>query len=305
MKIFMAAVHSNGYKHSNRYLKLNEFEQSVVNTLPNLLESYHYVNKQSYIDAIRNSGDKVFIDSGAFSAHTLGVSIDLPTYCRYLQQNEDIVLKDDGVLVASVLDGIGDALKTYQNQLEMERHGVRPLPCFHVGEDERYLEWYMANYEYITLGGMVAASGKQVAIWLERIWDKYLTDGSGRPRLKVHGFGLTSVPLMEAFPWYSCDSSSWIQAASFGSVITPDHGPIKVSDKSPSRHVKGQHVENYSDAERSILLAMFEEQGFNFERLSTVYESRAVYNMWSFGRVNDYINRVNNGTFKSAIQELF
>jgi hypothetical protein len=305
MKIFMAAVHSNGYKHSNRYLKLNDFEKGVVNALPNLLESYHYVNRQSYIDAIRNSGDKVFIDSGAFSAHTLGVSIDLPTYCRYLQVNEDIVLKDDGVLVASVLDGIGDAQKTYENQLAMEAHGVRPLPCFHVGEDERYLEWYMANYEYITLGGMVAASKKQVEIWLERIWDKWLTDGSGNPRLKVHGFGLTSVPLMENFPWYSCDSSSWIQAASFGSVITPDHGPIKVSDKSPSRHVKGQHVENFTAAENELILKMFEAQGFNFNRLSQVYESRAVYNMWSFGKVNEHINRVNSGKFKSIIQELF
>lgn len=305
MKIFMAAVHSNGYKHTNRYLKLNEFEKGVVNTLPNLLESYHYVNKQSYVDAIRASGDKVFIDSGAFSAHTLGVQIDLPTYCRYLLENDDIVLRDEGVLIASVLDGIGDAQKTYENQLEMERHGVRPLPCFHVGEDERYLEWYMANYEYITLGGMVAASKKQVEIWLERMWDKYLTDGSGRPRIKVHGFGLTSVPMMESFPWYSCDSSSWIQAASFGSVITPDHGPIKVSDKSPSRHVKGQHVENFTQAENKIILDMFEHQGFNFERLSTVYESRAVYNLWSFGEVNKHINKVNTGEFKSAIQELF
>lgn len=305
MKIFMAAVHSNGYKHTKRYLNLNDFEKTVVNHLPHLLESYHYINKQSYVDAIRNSGDKVFVDSGAFSAHTLGVSIDLPTYCQYLLKNEDIILKDEGVLVASVLDGIGDAQKTYDNQLAMEAHGVRPLPCFHVGEDERYLEWYIKNYEYITLGGMVAASNKQVAIWLERIWDRYLTDGSGRPRLKVHGFGLTSVPLMESFPWYSCDSSSWIQAASFGSVITPDYGPVKVSDKSPSRHVKGQHVENITPAEQALILNMFEKQGFNFERLSTVYESRAVYNLWSFGQVNEHINRVNTGQFKSVIQELF
>lgn len=305
MKIFMAAVHSNGYKHTKRYLNLNEFEQSVVNSLPNLLESYHYINKQSFVNAIREKGDKVFVDSGAFSAHTLGVTIDLPTYCRYILDNEDIILKDEGVLVASVLDGIGDPLKTWQNQIAMEAHGVRPLPCFHVGEDERYLEWYMANYEYITLGGMVAASNKQVRIWLERIWEKYLTDGSGRPRLKVHGFGLTSVPFMEDFPWYSCDSSSWIQAASFGSVITPDYGPVKVSDKSPSRHVKGQHVENLTEQEQAIIKDMFVKQGFDYERLSTVYESRAVYNLWSFGEVNKHINKVNTGTYQSPIMELF
>ncbi len=305
MNIYMAAVHSNGYKHTKRYLNLNEHEKSVVNSLPHLLESYHYVHKQSFVDAIRNSGDKVFIDSGAFSAYTLGVDIDLPTYCRYIQQNEDIIRRDDGILMASVLDGIGDPQLTYENQLAMERHGVRPLPCFHAGEDERYLEWYIQNYDYITLGGMVGASTKQLSIWLDRIWDKYLTDGSGNPRLKVHGFGITSVPLMETYPWHSCDSSSWIQAASFGAVITPDHGPLNVSEKSPSRHVKGQHVVNVSPLEQDILFNMFEEQGFNYERLSTVYESRAVYNLWSFGKVNEHIDRVNKGNFKSPIQELF
>lgn len=305
MNIYMAAVHSNGYKHTKRYLNLNDHEKAVVNSLPHLLESYHYVHKQSFVDAIRNSGDKVFIDSGAFSAYTLGVEIDLPTYCRYIQQNEDIIRRDEGTLMASVLDGIGDPQLTYENQLAMERHGVRPLPCFHAGEDERYLEWYIKHYEYITLGGMVGASTKQLSIWLDRIWDKYLTDGSGNPRLKVHGFGITSVPLMETYPWHSCDSSSWIQAASFGAVITPDYGPLNVSEKSPSRHVKGQHVVNVTPAEQELLFNMFEQQGFNYERLSQVYESRAVYNLWSFGKVNEYIDRVNKGNFKSPIQELF
>ena len=64
--------------------------------------------------------------------------------------------------MASVLDGIGDPLQTYRNQLEMEARGIRPLPCFHAGEDEKYLEYYIQNYEYITLGGMVGSSAMQL-----------------------------------------------------------------------------------------------------------------------------------------------
>lgn len=301
----MAAVHSNGYKHTKRYDNLNERERVVVNTLPHLLESYHYVHKDSYVNAIRESGDKIFLDSGAFSAYTLGAKIDLKGYCDYIHRNDDIIRRDDGVIMASVLDGIGDPQETYENQLKMESYGVRPLPCFHAGEDERYLEWYVQNYDYITLGGMVGTSTKQLCVWLDRMWDRYLTDGAGNPRIKVHGFGITSVPIMERYPWWSCDSSSWIQSAAFGSVITPKYGPISVSDKSPSRHDAGQHVSTLKPQEQEIILNEFLDNGFNYERLSTVYESRAVYNLWSFGEINQHIDRVNPNKFAGEIQELF
>jgi hypothetical protein len=305
MYIYMAALHSNGYRHTNRYVKLNDREKHVVDNLPHLLESYHYIHKDSFVQAIREKNDKIFLDSGAFSAYTLGVDIDLPTYCDYIKRNSDIIRIDEGIVMASVLDGIGDPQKTYENQLAMEAHGVRPLPCFHAGEDERYLERYVKNYEYITLGGMVGSSTKQLMIWLDRIWDRYLTDGSGRPRIKVHGFGITSVPIMETYPWWSCDSSSWIQSAAYGSVITPQYGPISVSEKSPSRHDAGQHVETLTAIEQDRILRLFESQGFTYDRLSTVYESRAAYNLWAFGEINKQIDRDNPGNFKTAQPELF
>jgi hypothetical protein len=144
-----------------------------------------------------------------------------------------------------------------------------------------------------------------LCIWLDRIWDKYLTDGSGRPRLKVHGFGITAVPIMERYPWHSCDSSSWIQSAAFGSIVTPSHGPISVSEKSPSRHDWNQHATTLSPAEQDYLFAMLEDQGFTYERLSTIYESRAAYNLWAFGVINTMINAQNNEIFRREVQELF
>lgn len=306
MNIYMAAVYSNNYKPGmNRFIKLNEREQDILTHIPHILESYHYVVKQAYVDHMRNNAAKVFVDSGAFSAFTLGVKIDLVGYCDWIKRNEDIVLVEDGIVMASVLDGIGDPQETYENQLAMEAHGVRPLPCFHAGEDERYLEWYVANYDYITLGGMVGSSTKQLSVWLDRMWDRYLTDGSGNPRLKVHGFGITAIPLMERYPWHSCDSSSWIQSAAFGSIIEPEHGPISVSDKSPSRHDRGQHAITLSDPEREYFFNKLQEQGFTYDRLSTIYESRAAYNLWAFGVINEMMNAKETGVYSGAIQELF
>lgn len=306
MNVFMAAVFSNSYMPGqNRYVKLTEHEQNLVRGIPHILESYHYVGKQKFVDEMRVNNAQIFLDSGAFSAFTLGVSISVEEYCEYIKRNMDIIRVEDNVVMASVLDGIGDPLQTWRNQLEMELRGAKPLPCFHAGEDERYLEWYVKNYEYITLGGMVGSSTKQLCIWLDRMWDRYLTDGSGRARIKVHGFGITAIPIMERYPWYSCDSSSWIQSAAFGSIVTPNYGPLSVSEKSPSRHDAGQHVTTLTPIEQDHILQYLEEQGFTYERLSTVYESRAAYNLWAFGVINTMINAQHNEKYNERIQELF
>lgn len=307
MNVYMAAVYTNAYKPGmNRYVKLNEHEQKLVQNIPHILESYHYVEKQSFVDHMRRDGAKIFLDSGAFSAWNIGTEIDLTAYCDYVKRNTDILRVEDGDIMASVLDGIGDPQKTYLNQLKMEELGVRPLPCFHFGEDVRYLEWYVKNYKYITIGGMVGKSVPTLRTWLDRIWP-YMLDGSGRPRLKVHAFGITSIAIMEEYPWYSCDSSSWIQAAAFGSIITPvrEWGPLKVSDKSPSRHDWGQHVTTLTEPEQEAVFRFLEHHGFTYERLSTIYESRAAFNLWSFGVVNATINASKNGTFKQRVMELF
>lgn len=306
MNIYMAAVYSNSYMPGmNRYVKLNDREREAVVNVPHILESWHYVGKQSFVDHMRNNKAHIFLDSGAFSAYTLGVELSVAEYCAYIERNRDILRVEDGAVMASVLDGIGDPLKTWGNQLEMEQRGCKPLPCFHAGEDERYLEHYVKNYPYITLGGMVGSSTQSLAVWLDRMWENYLTDGSGRPRCKVHGFGITSRPLMERYPWFSCDSSSWIQSAAFGAIETPAWGPMSVSEKSPSRFTAGQHACNLTPIEQDVVFRMLERQGFTYERLSTVYESRAAYNLWAYGVVETMINANKSPTFRATVQELF
>ena len=309
MNIYMAAVYSNGYRaggNTARYQKLNDHEKVIVGNLSNILESYHYVQKTSYVNAMKEDRAKIFLDSGAFSAFNLNVTINLESYCNYIKENMDIIRMEDNVVMASVLDGIGDPLQTWRNQLEMEARGVRPLPCFHAGEDERYLEHYVKNYEYITLGGLVGSSTKQLMIWLDRMWNNYLIDGSGRPRLKVHGFGITSIPLMERYPWESVDSSSWIHAASFGLITTAKFGLLSISTKSPTRHNIGQHVSTLTPIEQDHIFEYLETNGFTFERLSTVYESRAAFNLWSYGVIQTMMRAANNyEVFKQHTQELF
>ncbi len=277
MKIYIAGLYTSNFVSGGTYYeKLTDREKQGHDECVDRLESYHYIGKQAYVDKIRERGDKVFLDSGAFSAFTLGKHIDLPAYCDYIKRNEDIIL------MSSVLDGIGDPYKTYQNQMAMEELGTRPLPCFHYGEDERYLEHYIKNYEYITLGGMVPISTPQLFLWLDRIWAKYLTDGSGRPRLKVHGFGLTSVPLMTRYPWYSVDSSSWVQLAAHGNIYVPKFGQFAISARSPNVKIEGQHIDTMAPIYRKAFENELERTGFDLSRMRDLNYPRWAYNVWAY-----------------------
>lgn len=285
MKIYIAAMHTSNFSRSSRaYDQLNDREKQARNEIPYVLESYHYIHKETFVKKIREDKEKVFLDSGAFSAFTKGVDVNLEEYCEYIHRNKDIIE------VASVLDGIGDPLETYQNQKRMEALGCAPLPCFHYGEDERYLQYYIENYEYITLGGMVPISTPQLKLWLDRIWDLYLTDENGYPRVKVHGFGLTTVSLMERYPWYSVDSSSWVQMASNGAIYLPQYGAIPISEKSPQAKNEGQHFLNRPVQEQQAIRGIIEDYGFEVERMVTNYRTRWTFNAWIYTVLNKQYN---------------
>lgn len=299
MKVFIAGLYTaNFHDGSVQFEKLDDQEKAGHRSVENKLESYHYIGKQSYVDKIRANGDKVFLDSGAFSAFTLNKEVNIYQYVDYIKRNEDIID------CASVLDGIGDPQKTYENQILMERLGVKPLPCFHYGEDERYLEWYISKYEYITIGGMVPISNNQLFHWLDRIWEKYLCDSAGRPRLKVHGFGLTSVPLMERYPWFSVDSSSWVQIGAFGNVFMPRVGTIAFSTQSPNRKVENQHIDTLPPIMRQQVEQTLIGQGYDVNRLREVTYARWAYNAWVYSELGKSMEgKVLN--FKNAQGELW
>ena len=310
MNLYLAAVFTNNYmREQPRNKELNERECEIFESIPHILESYHYVEKQQYVDAMRANNGKVFLDSGAFSAKSLGVDIDIDGYCNYIKRNLDIIKVEDGVVMASVLDGIGDPLKTWQNQLYMESQGAKPLPCFHFGEDERYLEWYIERYPYITIGGLVRTKAQDVMWWLDRIWNKYLVDGAGRPKLKVHAFGVTTISLMERYPWHSVDSSSWIQATAFGAIYTSEFGPISISSDSPNKHDAGRHYSTFTEIEKQRLDALLAAKGFTYERLSQVYQSRAGYNALGYielGNIlNEHFDQAQGVLDVSKVQQLF
>lgn len=154
-----------------------------------------------------------FLDSGAFTAFTKKVTIDIGQYVEFIQTHRE------RITVASSLDAIGDPKKTYENFHEMLRRGVDVIPVFHCREDFSWLRRYCEEgHPYIALGGMVPENKQWVAQWLEQVW-RFLVDDEGRAKVKVHGFGMTIFELMDRYPWYSCDSSSWTYGGRFGAML--------------------------------------------------------------------------------------
>jgi len=144
------------------------------------------------------------------------------------------------------------------------------------------LEWYIANYDYITIGGMVPISTPQLIHWLDRLWERHLCDGAGRPKVRVHGFGLTSLPLMKRYPWYSVDSSTWVQWAANGMLLLPGIGQVNVSSKSSSRKIEGQHLKTYTPPQQKAIIDHIVSLGFDPDRLADEYVSRWAFNVWAF-----------------------
>jgi hypothetical protein len=111
--------------------------------------------------------------------------------------------------------------------------------------------------------------------------------------------------MMEAFPWYSCDSSSWIQYAVYGHIFHPEFNVITVSGKSPRKHDQWQHITTFSEIERQYVYKMIKDIGFDTDRLLDVYEARAAFNMWSFKEINKIINVGKSDRYSARKQELF
>jgi len=160
-------------------------------------------------------GGNLFIDSGAYSAWSKGVHIDLENY------GEFILRMEDKLSVHANLDVIGDPIATWENQRMLEAMGLEPMPIYHYGEDIKWLKRYLDKYEYIGLGGMVPISKKDLVEWLDNVFSNYLCDCNGSPRVQVHGFGLTDFDLMLRYPFYSVDSTTWLIYGSHGAMMMP------------------------------------------------------------------------------------
>lgn len=281
MNLYIAGIYTSNFcKTGNLYRKATANARAHRDAVRFNLESYHYIHKGKFAQQIRDDGVKVFLDSGAFSAFSLGVSVSIEAYADFIKANKDIIE------MASVLDAIGDPVGTYHNQKKLESLGVEVLPCFHFGEPLDLCEHYVKNYPYITIGGMVPIPNNKLEPWLDELWDRVLTDADGYSRIKIHGFGLTARRLMQKYPWYSVDSSSWVQVAANGGIVFPElPQPVAISSRSPKTKDFMGHYATLAPPSKARVEELLTYYGTTAEEMMEDYKSRWAFNAFTYDRL--------------------
>lgn len=252
-------------------------------------------------------------DSGAFSLYTkqfIGIKTDGGRYKnanydytktkefkKYLDDYIEFLHKNKKHLEVYVgLDIIGSPKLTWEIQKYMESFGLSPLPVFHIGEDFKWLKKYVDNYEYIGIGGLTKDIPKKT--WIVNMGNPIFTficDTPNRlPRVKVHGFAMTSPELLTNYPFYSADSTSWMQYGKYGLIIVPKRVPSKynyscppwvfgVTERSPkAKKDNYAHFDNLPIMTKKLVLNYMEEKGFTVEEIKKDYTIRDDFNLEYF-----------------------
>lgn len=232
---------------------------------------------------------KVFLDSGAFSFYRAIIlegrrkgnrNYDffetkefwdfVDSYAEYIKKNKKLI--DTYVNV----DAISNPAITWKVQKYLEdTHKLNPLPVFHIREDFKYLKRYIDNYDYIGISGV--GNGISKEFWISTFADpvfNVICDKKGFPKVKVHGFSMTSPDLLIKYPFYSCDSSSWMQFGKYGLIVVPKKKEGKFNYELPPTIVivsqrkiqkaKEKQFNSLPKQEQHHIIEYVESKGFKF-----------------------------------------
>ena len=146
----------------------------------------------------------ILLDSGAYSASTQGVDIDLDAYIKFIKCHDASIAR---YISLDVIPADGEPWIALSQALMLHPH---PQVVTH---------------------------------WLDDCFS-LLNDAKGRPLVNVHGLGLSAADLCHGYQWTSVDSKTWLQSGAYGKVPLPLYvdekpdyrsqaKPVSVSTRSP------------------------------------------------------------------------
>lgn len=233
----------------------------------------------------------LFIDSGAFSAHTRGAELDVDAYIDYLNSIDDEVHifaqvdKIPGVFrQPKTAEQRAEAPKlSWDNYLYMRDKLKSPeklLPIFHQGEDyawlENMLEWTDADGNHIPYIGISPANDQSVKEKEKFIAKCFkIIRSSNNPNVCTHAFGMTSLHILERYPFTSADSTSWIMNGANGSIMTK-YGSVTISS---GRTTAPDHILKMPKEAQREIQNYVESHGYTMQGLADDYKQRILFNI--------------------------
>ena len=267
-----------------------ECEEWILEHKGNRLQSQLNDRKNIAVWCERGQGAKLFIDSAAFTAHTLGKEVDVDEYIEYLNSIDDhthCFAQVDHIpgrfRQPKTQEELREAPKlSWDNYLYMKdkvKSKHKLLPIFHQGENWNWLK-NMLEYKdddgHIQYIGLSPANDVHTAA-KEAFIEKCFTiiAHSSNPNVKTHAFGMTSLPLLEKYPFYSADSTGWIMVGAMGNIMTP----WGILDASDSNKYSPKNIRNMTQRAQKQVYEWLDKNGVDSTQIFDNYKLRMLTNL--------------------------
>ena len=257
----------------------------------NVLISFAYKEPWALKPLMKWNNVNLLCDSGAFTAWNLAENkkaegdpnwkrylINIDEYSDFIDKHKDIIFRAVNLDVIPGQQGqtpsqeeiVQAAEKGWENYLYLKRKGHDTVHVFHQGEPTEYLDRMInEGCDYIGISPSNDNSDEKKLIWLDHIF-RHIAN-SKNPKIKTHGFGVTSRRLVERYPWFSCDSSSYSLTAAMGSILTP-YGRVYISDQNK---FDPDHIENKPEQIRDhITKYLMDEIGYPITTMTKTVEEQ-------------------------------
>ena len=304
--LYRAGTGTNGAQDLIRKLGCNQL-LSQLNERPSIKKWVEYLRQHP------ESESKLFIDSGAFSAHTKGKEVDVDDYINFMNEIDDVtyifaqVDKIPGKFgQPKTPEELAEAPKlSWDNYLYMVsrvKSRDKLLPIFHQGEDFKWLR-NMLEYRhpdgkpiwYIGISPANDVSVNEKKKWLELVF-KVIKESSN-PNVHTHAFGMTSLNVLEQYPFTSADSTSWLLSAGNGGIIVNGH-TVTVSDRSI---YDDKNIFTKSEGVRAGIEEEVKRFGYTLKELSESSEARRLFNIMSLREWEKNYKYRGNNLFKKQL----
>lgn len=265
-----------------------KLQEMGVNRLASQLNDRSLLERWiTYIKEVEHR--KLFVDSGAFSAHTKGRELDVDEYIEYLNARQgcfEVIAQVDKIPgefgKKKTREQLLEAPElSWENYLYMRDKVIdyqNLTPIFHQGEDFKHLHRMLEttfdgeHIPYIGISPANDVSTKEKAKWFETVF-RIIRDSSN-PNVKTHAFGMTSLDLLEQYPFYSADSTSWLMTSANGSIMT-SWGLMLMSDVQVDNP---KHFNHMSAETQAKVAAEVAKWGYDIEEAKTNYKIRGLIN---------------------------
>lgn len=248
------------------------------------------------------------VDSGAYSAWSIGKPFDVDEYIDFLNSNgvidvcfwaaeADVIPGRFGVNPTEKerLEAPEKSWENYLYMIERVRWPKKIVPIFHMGEDFKHLDRMLSfRFEdgdfipYIGISPRNDVSVPEKVKWYEKTW-AFIYERCAQLGRKIpltHNFGCTSISIMEQYPSCSSDSTSWLRAAGFGKILLPRNGTAKLINVSDKLEFSGDHIKDKSPFIKEDIEKMCAEigHGLTLEHLAESHAYRQVFNLYSLNK---------------------